>query len=145
MARIEVSVKRGGPAFVGRALAVWALIAAAETVHGVLRGLLVVPMLGETTAQRLGFVVGSVIVLGIAWATSPWLDAGTRSRQALAGVLWAGLMAGFEVLVGQARGFDAARMAAEFDPSRGGLMGFGLLLVLLAPAVGARLHAGSGG
>lgn len=144
MVRTEVSAKRGGPAFIWRALVVWALIAAAETVHGVVRGWLVVPALGETAAQRLGFVVGSLIVLGIAWATSHWLDAATRPRQALAGVLWAALMAGFEVLVGQARGFDATRIAAEFDPSRGGLMGFGLLLMLLAPAVGARLGAWSG-
>ena len=49
-------------------------------------------------------------------------------------------MAGFELLVGHARGLDASRIAAEFDPTQGGPMLFGLLLMLAAPSLGAWLR-----
>jgi len=124
----------------GRALAVWALIALAETVHGVLRGLFLVPALGEAAAQRIGFVVGSALVLGVAVLCSRWLGAYTPAAWARAGALWLLLMLGFEVLIGRLRGFGWARIAAEFDPSQGGTMLFGLLLMALAPWLAARLR-----
>jgi hypothetical protein len=133
-------VKSPGLAFWGRALAAWALIAAAETVHGILRGWLLVPAVGEAAAQRIGFVLGCLIVLGLAAFTSRWLGAPAARHRWLVGALWAALMAGFEWLIGRARGFDAARIAAEFDPARGGLMAFGLLLMLVAPTLGAWLR-----
>ena len=127
------------PSFWGRALAVWLLIAALETLHGIVRGLWLEPALGAATAQRLGFAFGCVIVVGTAWATSRWLGAATRRRQWQAGLLWLLLMLGFELAIGRARGFGWARIAAEFDPRQGGLMLFGLLLMFLAPGLGARL------
>jgi len=127
-------------AFWGRAVAVWLLIAALETLHGIVRGLWLEPALGAVAAQRLGFVLGSVLVLAVAWATSRWLDAATRAAQLQAGALWLLLMLGFELAIGRARGFGWARIAAEFDPGQGGFMLFGLLLMLLAPMLGAWLR-----
>jgi len=124
-------------AFCGRALAVWLLIAVLETVHGIVRGLWLVPALGEPAAQRLGFAVGSVLVIVVAWATSGWLGAATRRTQLQAGALWLLLMLGLELAVGRARGFGWARIAAEFDPRQGGWMLFGLLLMFFAPILGA--------
>jgi hypothetical protein len=135
-----VSTKAHGPSFWGRAVAVWLLIAALETVHGIVRGLWLVPALGEAAAQRLGFAVGSTLVILVAWATSRWLGAATRSAQLRCGALWLLLMLGFELAIGRARGFGWARIAAEFDPRQGGLMLFGLLLMFLAPMLGAGLH-----
>jgi hypothetical protein len=129
-------------AFWGRALALWLLIALLETLHGIVRGLWLVPALGEPAAQRLGFAVGSALVLAVAWASSPWLGARTRRAQLQAGALWLLLMLGLELGVGRARGFGWERMAAEFDPRQGGLMLFGLLLMGLAPMLGARWRRG---
>lgn len=126
--------------FWGRAVAVWLLIAALETVHGIVRGLWLVPALGEAAAQRLGFAIGSALVILVAWATSRWLGAATRAAQWQAGLLWLLLMPGFELAVGRARGFGWARIAAEFDPRQGGLMLFGLLLMFLAPRLGVWLR-----
>jgi hypothetical protein len=127
-------------AFFGRALAVWLLIAALETAHGIVRGLWLEPALGAAAAQRLGFALGCVIVVGTAWATSRWLGASTRAAQWQAGLLWLLLMLGFELAVGRARGFGWQRIAAEFDPRQGGLMLLGLLLMFLAPMLGAWLR-----
>jgi hypothetical protein len=127
-------------AFWGRALAVWLLIAVLETVHGIVRGLWLVPALGEVAAQRLGFAIGSALVIVVAWLTSRWLEARTRAAQWQAGLLWLLLMLGFELAIGRARGFGWARIAAEFDPRQGGFMLFGLLLMGLAPMLGAWLR-----
>jgi hypothetical protein len=126
-------------AFWGRAVAVWLLIAALETVHGIVRGLWLEPALGPVAAQRLGFAVGGALVVAVAWATSRWLGAVTRAAQWQAGLLWLLLMLGFELAIGRARGFGWERIAAEFDP-RQGLMLFGLLLMGLAPRLGAWLR-----
>lgn len=85
-------MKVQSPSFWLRAVAVWLLIAALETVHGIVRALWLVPALGEPAAQHLGFAVGSALVLAAAWATSGWLDAATRSAQWQAGALWRLLM-----------------------------------------------------
>ena len=124
----------------GRALAVWALIALVETVHGVLRGLLLVPAVGEASAQRIGFVVGSALVLAVAVLCSRWLGARTPAAWAKTGALWLLLMLGFELMIGRLRGFDWARIAAEFDPRQGGPMLAGLLLMALAPWLAAKLR-----
>jgi hypothetical protein len=55
-------------------------------------------------------------------------------------LLWLLLMLGFELAIGRARGFAWARIAAEFDPRQGGFMLVGLLLMLLAPMLGAWLR-----
>ena len=123
--------------FWGRAVAVWLLIALLETVHGIARGLWLVPALGEVAAQRLGFAIGCALVIVVAWATSGWLGAATRRTQLQAGALWLLLMLGLELAVGRARGFGWARIAAEFDPRQDGWMLFGLLLMFFAPMLGA--------
>jgi hypothetical protein len=136
-------MKASGSVLWRRALAVWLLIAAVETLHGVLRALFVAPAIGEAAAQRVGFVVASALVVAVAWITSAWLGATTRAAQLKVGLLWLLLMFGFELAVGRLRGFSWQRISAEFDPSQGGLMVIGLALMGLAPLLGAWLHAGA--
>ncbi len=133
-------MKAPGIALWGRALAVWLLIAAVETLHGVLRALYLVPAIGEAAAQRIGFVVASVLVVAVAWLSSRWLSATTHAAQLKVGLLWLLLMFGFELAVGRARGYDWPRIGAAFDPAQGGLMIFGLALMGLAPMLGAWLR-----
>lgn len=143
-ARIVASDKSDRWRLWRRTLAVWLSIAVAETVHGVLRGLWLVPRVGDVKAQRIGFAVGCVIVIGIATLSSRWLGTRNAAQRWQVGVVWCALMAGFELLVGRARGLDAARIVAAFDPAQGGLMAFGLLLMLLAPTLGLRLREAVG-
>ena len=64
-----------------RGLLVFLGIMAVETVHGVLRGLFLVPRVGEETAARLGWPVGMVLVLLISTLAIGWtgLSAGAAS------------------------------------------------------------------
>jgi hypothetical protein len=94
---------------------------------------------GETAARHLGFVVGSMLVVGVAWPMSRWL-AGTQAAQLKVAAPWLALLLVFGISVGRARGFSWQRIGAELDPPQGGLMLFALCLVLVAPLLWAWLH-----
>lgn len=117
-----------------KALAIFALIALAETVHGSLRVRYLNRPLGDHRARQVGVFTGSALILLIAWATAPWLAAPSAAAAWAVGGLWLGLMFAFEVWVGRGL-FHASwpRVFAEFDLRRGGLLGFGMLVLAAAP------------
>ena len=55
-----------------RAVYVWLLIAVAESVHGTLRRLFLVPRIGELLSHQIGMAVGSAIIFTIAWLCIRW-------------------------------------------------------------------------
>ena len=123
-----------------RGLIVWLIIMAAETVHGIMRGLFLVPRVGEVMSSRIGWPVAMVIVLGIAVLMARWV--GFRDTPSLLrlGVLWAILTFVFEVAIGVLRGLDGPAIWAEINPLAGGLMVYSLLVMLPAPLVAGRLR-----
>ena len=149
-----------------RAVLVWLGMMATETVLGVLRGVVLVPLLeralepvagsasgADVLARRLGFGVGLVCIVLWAWFTHGWMTAGRRRSGAAlvgVGVLWAGLTFGFEVGIGRLMVGDAGgswpavwqRLAEDYDLTRGGLMGIGLAAMALAPVMIGRWRGG---
>jgi len=123
-----------------RAFVAWVLIIAAETVHGVLRQLLLAPVVGDLRARQIGVVVGSAIIFTIAWALARWLRARTVRAQLAIGALWVVLTACFEYALGRALGLTNERMLADYDVARGGFMLFGLAFMLVAPVLAARVR-----
>lgn len=123
-----------------RALVVWLLIILAETVHGVLRQIFLVPVVGDLPARQIGVIVGSLIVLAIALAFSRWLDARTLREQLVVGAAWVALTLAFELALGAVLGLTPERMLQDYDFTRGGFMALGLLFMLWAPALAARLR-----
>jgi len=122
----------------GRAVLVWLAIVAAETLHGIARTLWLEPVVGEFRARQIAFGSGCLIIFVVACLLSRWLGARTVKEQFLVGLLWALLMAAFEVVLGRlAFGFPWERIFQEYDLSRGGLMGFGLLWMILVPWLAA--------
>ncbi len=51
-----------------RSLAIWLLLIVAEIAHGILRAILLVPMIGEFRSNQIGVFTGSVIILVIAYS-----------------------------------------------------------------------------
>lgn len=123
-----------------RGLVLWLIIMAAETVHGILRGLFLVPAVGETAASRIGWPIGAVLVLGITLLLIRWTGLNERGALLRLGLIWAALTFGFEILIGVLRGFDAARIMAEINPVSGGLLVYSLILMALAPLIAAQLR-----
>lgn len=126
-----------------RAVAVWLIMMAAETVHGVLRTLLLAPRIGDLRARQIAFFTGSAIILGTAYLFINWIGARTIRALLLIGLMWMVLTLGFEAVVGiYGFGFGWERILAEYDPRTGSLMLFGLFVLLLAPLIAFRLRRG---
>ena len=120
-----------------RTLVVWIVIILAESVHGVLRHLFLTPIVGELPARQIGVLVGSLIVFAIALACSRWLGARTLGAQLCVGVVWVVLTIAFEVGLGTLLGLSRERILVDYEVAQGGFMAFGLLFMLLTPALAA--------
>ncbi len=122
-----------------RGLLVFLGIMAVETVHGVLRGLFLVPRVGEEMASWLGWPAGMVIVLLISALAIGWTGISTKSGLLRLGTVWAVLAIAFEVMIGFLCGMGAAEMLAAFNPLTGTLP-YSAVVMLLAPLLAARVR-----
>jgi hypothetical protein len=124
-----------------RGLLAWPLLMVLEAVQGVVRVTLIAPLIGDFRARQVAVFSGSAIILLVASILAPWFRAGdTRSLLAI-GVLWVSMTVPFEILLGRLSGADWQRIWSDFDIFSGGLLPLGLAFMLVAPLLGARLHA----
>ncbi|MHB1038471.1 MAG: hypothetical protein ACYC35_22340 [Pirellulales bacterium] len=65
-----------------RALAIGFILIAAEILHGIVRGILLVPRVGEFQSSQIGVFSGALIILVIALVGVRWIGA-TRPCQLL--------------------------------------------------------------
>ena len=123
-----------------RGVVVWCAFMAIETVHGILRGIFLVPRVGLDLSNKIGWPIAACIVFGVTVLTIRWI--GLASTQALLtlGALWAALTFIVEIGIGLLRGLDAAQLAHEINPFSGGLLVYSLLVVFLSPYVASKLR-----
>lgn len=124
----------------GKTIAVWMLIAVAESIHGVIRQLFIAPVIGELPARQLGVFVASALILLIAYLTARWLKAKTLKNQLQIGAVWVVLMLIFEFSLGAVLGVTQKQLLADYNLAEGGLMGFGFAILFFAPAIAAKLR-----
>ena len=124
-----------------RALLAWIAILALEVLHGIARTIWLVPAVGDLAARQIGVVTGSLLILLVAFISIRWIGARRRYELLAVGFLWLSLMLVAELTLGRwAFGFGWSRIAEDFDPSRGGFLGFGLLVLVAAPWLARRLR-----
>ncbi len=129
------------PGWARRAAAAWVLIALAETLHGIARSLWLMPLMGDLRARQWAIVSGLLIIVVIALATVRWIGARRLRTQLKVGLMWALLMLGFDVFMGHwIIGFPWPRIAQDFNPQQGGFLGLGMLAMIGAPWLAARLR-----
>jgi hypothetical protein len=121
-----------------RALATWFFIAVAESIHGILRRIFILPVIGDLRAHQVGMLVGCIIIFAVAWFCIRWIDARTFSEQLKVGASWMLLMAIFEVILGLAFGYSQELIFADYNIVEGRLMIFGMIFMLFAPALAAK-------
>jgi hypothetical protein len=121
-----------------RAALTWMLMMLAETGHGAVREIFIAPLIGALRARQLGVLIGSVIVLLIAWLCSRWLKANTPHKQWAVGLFWVVLTLIFEFSLGRATGASWSRLLSDYNPAQGGLMLLGLFVMFIAPRLVAK-------
>lgn len=124
-----------------RAVIVWMVIAMAEVIHGILRVRLLNRRVGDHRARQIAVGTGSILILFISWFALPLIAPHSRSDALAIGTLWLVAMLTFEITLGRFI-FHApwAKITADFDLRRGGLLGFGMLILFFAPLLLSRLH-----
>ena len=124
-----------------RSLAVWLLIIVAEIVHGILRAVLLVPIVGEFRSNQIGVFTGSAIILVIAYLTIRWIGAKRPIELLLVGFIWLVLTVAFEIFFGRlVLGLDWENIFAGYNIAKGGLMPLGLLILLFSPMMASTLR-----
>ncbi len=125
-----------------RALLVWMLIILVETVHGMAREIFIAPALGDLRARQLGVLIGSCMVLCIAW-----LAARLAGRGGAPHCSWSSARSGsaltllFEILLGpRDRHKLGSHPVSDFNPARGGFMIAGLAVMFIAPMLAMKLR-----
>jgi hypothetical protein len=124
-----------------RAFTVWLLIIAVETIHGILRGVLLVPLIGDFPARQIGTLIGSLLIFLVAWLFIRWIAARTRLQLLGVGLLWVALTILFEIYLGRfVLNLPWERLVEDYDLTRGGFLGLGMLFMAVSPLLAARVR-----
>ncbi len=123
-----------------RGFFVWLLIIFAETLHGTVRTLLIEPFIGGFRARQVSVLIGSAIIVFITFLFVRWLKGNYTYQFILVGVMWVGLTVGFEIVLGRfIMDLSWERICSDYGVASGGLMIFGLIVMLIAPVAMAKL------
>ncbi len=123
-----------------RGIVVWSAFMAIETLHGILRGIFLVPRVGLDLSNKIGWPIAACIVFSVTVLTFRWVGlVGTKALLTL-GALWAVLTLIFEIGIGLLSGLDAAQLAHEANPLGGGLLVYSLLVAFLSPYYASKLR-----
>lgn len=123
-----------------RAVLVWLLFMAAESLQGAARRLLLSPAL-EQALRQISVLVGVFVIAAITWALLPWMRIRTTGQALATGAMWALLTLAFEFGLGGIMGRNWSQMLVDYDLNQGGLMPIGLLAMALVPWAVWRLQS----
>ena len=124
-----------------RAITVWLVLIVAEILHGIARGIFLVPHVGEFRSSQIGVFTGSIIILAIAVVFVRWIGATRPAHLLMVGFLWLALTLAFEILFGRfVVGASWEHLAADYNVLQGGLLPFGMLFLLMSPLIAGKIR-----
>jgi len=121
-----------------RALAVWAVLAVVESIHGLLRRLILEPWLGDFAARQVSVITGSLLIVVVGILFIDWIAPSSRRQLTSIGMMWVLLTLAFEVGAGRFLfHYSWQRILSDFNLMEGGLLGPGLVVMGFAPRIAA--------
>lgn len=119
-----------------RIAALCIVLACAETLHGILRTVVVTPRIGKDRAIKLSALTGMLLALAICWWLVPDIGLRTAGTHVVLGIGLAAFMAAFDIAVGRLLMRKAwAKIWPDFNPSTGNYLAFGLVALCFIPLV----------
>lgn len=119
-----------------KAAAIWILIAFIETIHGILRARLLTPRVGDLRSRQIAVLTGSVLILVTTYLTFDWLNPPSTQDAIVVGLIWFIAMFIFEMALGHyVFRFPWKWLLNDFNPLKGKLLLFGMIILLLAPYI----------
>jgi hypothetical protein len=76
------------------------VLMAVEFLHGTLRAIFLVPVVGDLRSRQIGVFTGSILILAAAYLLVPWLHAANTKSLISVGALWVALTVAFEFTFG---------------------------------------------
>ncbi len=120
---------------------VWLMFIVTESLNGTVRVLYLIPTFGDPLAHQISFGIGASLIVIIATIFIPWFQTSRIVQLLDIGILWLLFTVGFELILGRfALGYSWSQIAADYNIYQGGLMPYGLVLLILSPIVAAKLR-----
>lgn len=138
--RCRYALKVSIPRYVSRALLVWTVLIGVEFLHRLLRAILLAPYVGDFRSRQIGAVIGSFLVVAVAYLLIGWIAPPTRNALLTVGGLWLSLTLIFEFAFGRLAGLSWERLVSDYDLRRGGLLSLGMIVLALSPLIASRLR-----
>ncbi len=124
-----------------RGVAVWLLLLVAAILNGAVRQAWLVPRLGERTGHLVSTLTLSVLIFGVGWLMSGWLDVGSAAKAWLLGAGWLGLTVAFEFLGGHFLfGAPWSKLLVDYNLAQGRIWILVLIVTALTPPIVFRLE-----
>ena len=123
-----------------KAIVVWLLILALAFANAALREAVLVPWIGKVRGLTLSGVILSALVLGVAYATLPWIGASRVIELLAVGMGWLVFTFSFDLVMGAIQGEPIRQQFHPFLFKRGNLWPVVLLVTASAPWLAAKLR-----
>lgn len=115
-----------------RALAVWLLLMASESLQGALRRLWAGPA-PPLALRQVSVIAGATLIFIITWICLRWMQIRSAAGALAVGAFWVVLTLAFDFGLGRATGATWREMLVDYDVLHGGLMPVGLVVMALTP------------
>lgn len=119
-----------------RIVALCVVLACAETLHGIVRTVVLNPRIGKERAIKLSALTGTLLAFCICWLLVPGINLQSAAAHLALGVGVAAFMAGFDIAIGRLLMRKSwAKIWPDFNPATGNYLIFGLLALCFIPWV----------
>lgn len=128
-----------------KALTIWFGILALASLNGLLREAVLLPAFGTQAAFVLSGLLLSVLIIGVAWGSLPWLRLSRSVQYWKVGLGWLLLTLVFEFSFGLAQGQSWSELLDAYTFRDGNIWPVVLVVTACAPFLAAKLRGSSPG